>query len=131
MLVKIAMSEQQAKTMVKALDLYSRIHGLQFDELTYLSYGEKHIVKDTQEMSEDLEKMKKKHFDFGKGTYIGIMGIAPQAQLAYDMCKVILNAISWHKNPDGGITTDFDRPLHVNKNHKLIEVEVTENGKAN
>lgn len=125
--MKLKINETQAKTIIKALDLYSRLQMGQIHELgtPYSGPFTKQIEKADKEKLEDiLNELKQTLFpELSQGAFYGIFSqeVPDEAKISYDMIQVIRNHLAWKNNPKGGITVDFDQPLKSSK-EPLIEI---------
>lgn len=130
--VKIVMDETQARVVSEALELYSRVHLGQLDELprvTRRAYiDEKTGQKvDMRTVVYYIECLKNALFpELDKNEYYGIYSdkISDRAKISFDVYQCLRNALAWHFTPDGGITVDFDEPLAVSQ-HPLPDVSVS------
>lgn len=137
--VQVTMTIEQARLIMKAMDLYSRLLMGQFGELKYLFCG---FGEDAKTYNRDSEHW---HFDFDTiqrllknviypdlphNAYWGITGYSEQnkcpkeATIVYDAYKAMDYAISWHVDPEGGMTVNFDKPMHFYTELPLPEVKV-------
>jgi hypothetical protein len=136
--VQITMTVKQARLQMRAMDLYMRILMGQFEEIEHMFFffgeeGEKFKRKpeDHEKMHIHLKWLKKFVYpQLSENAYWGITGqpCPEEATMIYDMYKTMDNAISWHQNPKGGWTVNFDKPMHWYKELPLPEVKVFEDG---
>lgn len=137
--VQITMTVEQARVMMRAMDLYMRLLMGQFEELEHLFFAEENdpVFERTSDYQarEQLKyylKRVKMHVypTLELGAYWGITGrpCPERATMAYDMYKTMDHAISWYQNPRGDITVNYDKPMHWYKNVPLPEVKVFDNG---
>lgn len=119
------LSEEQARVVQDALDMYSRVLGLQLEEVAFHLYANHPNIK-YGEMQDELRDLKSKYFpEHSRHSYIGISAAPENAKIAYDLLCVIRHDISWHKNPEGGQTVNFYTPLKVSKQN-LITTTIAE-----
>jgi len=134
--VQITMTVEQACTMMKAMDFYMRIQMGQFEELEhmFIFFGEEAVTfnrkpEDREKLHVHLKWLKKFIYpDLEENAYWGITGkpCPERATLIYDIYKSMDNAISWFQHPDGGLTVNFDKPMHCYTKIPLPYVKVFE-----
>jgi hypothetical protein len=122
MKIQINCSEKHAEVMIKALDFYSRILAGQFHELSAIG------IKDFE--GNDLPKyffniVEHNARGIFNGAYHGICSpnLSENAKIAYEIRKCLDHDISWHNQPKGGYTVNFDKPLKVTQ-EKLPEIKI-------
>jgi hypothetical protein len=129
--VVIRLNEAQANLIEKALDFYSRIHMGQFHEI--LNIPIKHTNKPLEHCwghrggCEDyLLRALKKELTGMDGEYMGISSkdMPNYVRTCKDLGEVIRNGLAWHYEPNGGMTVNFDRPFHWNKEVPLATIEI-------
>ena len=131
------MTVEQARGMMRAIDLYMRLLMGQFDELEHLFFAEENdpIFERTtdyyarEEFKYYLKRIKKHVYPtLEYNASWGITGrpCPERATMVYDMYKTMDHAISWHQNPKGGWTVNYDKPMHWYKELPLPEVKVFE-----
>lgn len=139
--VQVTMTVEQARLMMSAMNLYSRILMGQFEEIKWLfcGFGEdaKLYARDSKYWHKDMEAAcdLMKHIvypELHQNASWGIVGFSErnkcpkEATIVYDVYKSMDYAISWHLNPDGGMTVNFDKPMHFYTEIPLPEVKVFE-----
>jgi hypothetical protein len=134
--VQMIMTIEQARLMMRAMDLYMRILMGQFEELEHLFcfYGEEgEKFKRDPSYRCDLEHHLKRargivYPTLSPGAYWGITGepCPKDATIIYDMYKSLDHDISWYLNPKGDWTVNYDKPMHWYKDLPLPEVRVFE-----
>lgn len=133
--ITITMTETQARVIIDSLDLYSRLLMGQFGEIDRLFrfHSANQFWKDSTRANE-----LRYHMDAARKVLIP--GIDPNAyysicdqentpvsaRTAYDISREMEHDLAWNRNPNGGITTNYDKPLHANKSEPLITVEIVE-----
>jgi hypothetical protein len=137
--IQITMTFQQARVMMRAMDMYMRVLMGQFwiIEEEFDWYGEEakkhgrdklpsYIREEFKTALEDAKRMV--YPNLGRGESWGITGepCPKNATMMYDMYKVIDNTMSWYLHPEGGIGVNFDRPMHWLKEVPLPDVKVVE-----
>ena len=129
--ITIKCSEKQARIIIKALDLFSRLLIGQIHELENF-FRWRHVGKLDIEQQEaariGLLRFKRLYFEnMAEHESFGICNPkAPEdARISYEILKRIESKLAWHKKPEGGHTVDFHEPLKVS-DEKFIEVKVEE-----
>ena len=112
--VQVTMTPEQARTVVQALDVLSRIHMGQFDRISEPFWDK---VKDRNKLLEGLLMARKQCFPELAGNMAHSHGIAggikQEGKVAYDLLQVIRQCEAFARRPEGGLTVDFDAPLWV------------------
>lgn len=111
----LKITEDQAKIISKALDLYSRIFMGQFKEILDFQFGWKMELEDHEWCRKALQTVKRVATGLENNAYYGIFSekISNKARAAYDIHQVIRNKLAWDNNPNGGITVNFDKPINT------------------
>lgn len=136
--VQITMDLKQARIMMRAMDFYSRILMGKFAEIEHLFFryepndpvfGRYLDDKARDNVRGGLECVKDEIYP--KLDYYEYYGITQppcpvNATIVYDVFKSMECAIAWHINPEGGMTVDYDNPMHWYKGLPLPEVKVFE-----
>jgi hypothetical protein len=115
--VSLTCSESHARIIMTALDLFFRVNLGQFDEAW-------RYVEDSPEFNDDGREvartaaaaMKAACFPLLEpGASYGITSphVSTEAKIACEIHQTMRYAISWAKNPDGGMTVNFDEPLKL------------------
>lgn len=127
--MKIKLTDHQADVLIEALDLYSRIHLGQFEEVGYIArvYDiSRNAVVDYDAFNEFEDRIRdaKTLLGFDRNGSYGIFNkqVNDIARVAYDMQQVLRNHLAWKRNPEGGIQVCFDVP-HKTGSEDLIEIE--------
>lgn len=132
MKITITVNEQQAYVITNALETYSRLLMGQFDEIDsmFVSNGNE-IWKDFARRAELAAMLKAArraiYPELENNAYYGIFDqkhTPNNARVAWDIKKAIEHDMSWHKHPEGGITVNFDKPLHSAPEVPLAKVVV-------
>jgi hypothetical protein len=135
--VQVTMTVEQARLQMRAMDLYMRILMGQFEELEHLFFAEEYDpifergrdVIARSDLDYYLKQVKKCIYPtLEHHASWGITGspCPKHATIIYDMYKTMDNAISWYQHPRGGMTVNFDPPMHWYKEMPLPEVKVFE-----
>ena len=119
--MKIELSDKQADVLVAALDLYSRIHLGQFEEVANIArmHDISKLDKDYDAHNdfEDAIREAKTILGFDRNASYGIFNerVNDIARVAWDMQQVIRHHLAWKRNPEGGFTVNFDTPHRSSK----------------
>lgn len=107
--ITITMTLKQAQITAYALDCYARLNLGQFEQINDLFLGKKY---NRQESRQTLNQLKQIIFpELRENESYGIyQKESPNAQIAWDIYQVIRHDLSWHRNPAGGIQTNYDTP---------------------
>jgi hypothetical protein len=128
----IHLTERQARVIVDALDLFSRIGMGQLKEVAYVlrqnplpSYD-----PDLEIRTNLLFKIRDKldilarYWMKGPGYYgITSKSISDKFRIAWDIQQVVRHRLAWDRNPKGDITIDFDNPMKTSE-EDLPKIEV-------
>ena len=108
----IELNDQQVSTLIKALDLYSRIGLGQFKEILDRQFNW-NASSNYEDAIEKLEQVKYLLTEFESNEYRGIYGrdTPESCKIAWDIQQVVRHCQSWAKHPEGGLTVNFDEPL--------------------
>ncbi len=114
------LTEKQARVIINALDLYSRIGMGQLKEVAYVlrhnpipasaseAENRSSILIDIKDELDVLSKL----WMNGSGYHsINSSKISDVFRIAWDIQQVIRHRLAWDRNPKGEITVDFDTPL--------------------
>lgn len=114
----LILSPDMLKQCLRPLDFYSRIHVGQVEELCYdirFMLSQEIEEKETAEFEHCIYDFKKKlfpYFSLRQSRGIGGKDVSIDAQIAYELFKIIGYAISWQENPEGGMGVNYQRPLN-------------------
>lgn len=120
LLAEAVLDNDEANALMSALDVYSRIWMGQYDEIEW----------ELRMLTSDLNKLKQEEsarreawllmrrlilpelgdMHFGASHGIWSEHTDDRGQAAYDILQVVRHARAWHKNPEGGMGRDFDKP---------------------
>ena len=119
-LVEVALGNEDASTLMSALDIYMRIWMGQYDHIEWTlrmltsRFDELELKESARNQAWLLmrELILPELSGMPLGASHGIWGehTDDRAQVAYDILQVVRHARAWHKNPKGGIGRDFDKP---------------------
>jgi hypothetical protein len=123
------MSEAQARTIINALDFYSRIGMGQFKEIKnvmFQSFGLE-LRDPNADVDAHIGALKKIYFpELLDAEYYGIFHpeLCEESKISWDLIQVIRNGIAWTKYPDGGYTVDFGQPIQSSMSETLASVKI-------
>jgi len=110
--------EDQAKVLIKALDLYSRIGLGQFQEIIYAFNWRKIVGREDFDLryGEAKEHLNKAKFHLTLHPPNASLGIfcketPEEAKMTWDIQQVVRHRLAWDKEPKGGWRVDFDNPM--------------------
>jgi hypothetical protein len=118
------LTERQARVIVDALDLFSRIGMGQLKEVAYvlrqnpLPSSDPDLEARTTLLSEIRDKLDtlSRYWMKGPGFYgITSKSISDRFRIAFDIQQVIRHRLAWDRNPQGDITVDFDNPTKTSE----------------
>jgi hypothetical protein len=129
MKVTVEMSEEQARVVVKALDIFSRLHMGQVSDVE-LFYRLLNVGQNKSFPSREVERLCEsiKFYVFPElspGSYHSISSekISEDARVAFDLIQALRHPMAWKRNPEGGQTVDFYDPMKTAKS-PLAKVKV-------
>jgi hypothetical protein len=114
------LTENQARVIVKALDLYSRIGMGQLGEIAYvlMNYSKSSSDNEIQDRADRFHVLRERldiisQSWMGRSGHYGISSekISDVFRIAWDIQQVVRHRLAWDRNPKGDITVDFDDPL--------------------
>ena len=112
----LTMDEEQAQKLSEACELYARLKAGQWGELLELCLEWKDPLyrKKYDEAMEHLLKARAIVYPnlHGIGHSYGV-GKLMDAELVWELYKVLEHRISWTRHPEGGIGVNFDTPMCV------------------
>jgi len=120
--VTLELSEDQARIVQSALDLYTRLGLGQIEAIDrFLNWETRN------EWEGLLNEVKTAGTGFPPNASMGIghADLAERFKIAYETQCVLRNAQAWHENPEGGNTVDFYEPLKLSK-HPLAQCNITQ-----
>ena len=135
---RLEMNEEQARTVIAALDLAIRIRLGQWNEIVeqclecdyddideYLKRKEDAVYILEQAREIVMPELKGKMMACSYGVYK-----FDYTERAFNVLKAVRSCIAWHENPQGGYEVIYDRPRAINVNEGMPKCEVVEDGKA-
>lgn len=124
--IKLTLNEEQARVIINALDLYTRINIGQIRAISDVFLFRRKWNWD--EFHFYANGLKKTLFpDLQENESYGVHSskVNESARIAWDIHQVLRHDISWFLNPNGGMTVNFDKPLKTSW-HAFPEVEIME-----
>lgn len=133
--IQITMTIDQARIVMKAMDLYSRIMMGQFEIiLEHFDWGDNaekiygRRREDQRHAENSLNIVKDYIYPNLRGAYYGITGepCPKNATAIYDMFAQIRHVVDWHDHPNGehAWTVSYAKPMHWLKEYPEIDVKV-------
>jgi len=108
----LTLNEEQARILIRALDLYSRIGIGQFEEVAQVyDRGLKLDLTTRDRIRAGLNIAKVEAGHPVNGSY-GIHNekVDDEFRVAYDLQKVVRHRLAWDHQPQGGMGVHFDTP---------------------
>ena len=127
----LTMNEEQAQTVISALDFYMRMRIGQWDELRYLCFNEP--IEDVSKYRMLADTIDEKLFEvrqivlpeLTRGASYGVYKFE-NTERAVNVLKAIRSARAWYRNPKGGYECIYDRPMAINVREEMPQCEVVE-----
>lgn len=120
----------QADVLVAALDLFSRMSLGQISELEnhWRIYGKMVETDDYETLRNSFFGLKKVALGLEPNASYGIFSqeIHDTNRVAWDLQQVIRNCVSWDRNPEGGMTVNYDKPMKSSRECDLATMRVME-----
>lgn len=111
----LTLTSEQEYIVEQALELLARLHIGQFERVAELLCD----PRDTdyckrRDLARDLLRLAA-IVVFGRSpiNYPDVKGKSTEHELAWTIYSVLRYTRSWHENPDGGITVNYDEPLNL------------------
>lgn len=122
----LSISTNQARTLCRALDLYSRIGMGQFTEILF-TY-ERGGMLEPRYREEAVKLLDRLHYLITRlppSAYHGIHSnaIHDDLRVAFDLQQVIRHKIAWTEEPGGGATVDFREPMRTSTTEELAKIK--------
>lgn len=124
----LEIDEEQAKVLVRACDLLSRVHGGQLDTIVHVlltgggcANGGCTIDHLTPIQINTLQDTLGSLRPLLPQQAIMSPKISDEARTAYDLQQVIRHRLAWDNNPDGGATVDFNTPMQTDVSKRWDE----------
>lgn len=115
--VQVTLTPEQARTVVSALDLLTRIHIGQFNTVREQFWGklpDRDAVDRLEKLLYEARRIVFPELNGGPGHSFGISGCPSKTgKIAYDVLQVIRQTEALGRIPEGGITVNFNDPLFV------------------
>ena len=111
------LTAEHCRVLVSALDLFSRIHMGQFDEIlrVYRANGRAVHTLSVSEQNEARVLIGVVHdmlTRMPRNASYSILAheVPDEARAAWDLQQLVRHRVAWDENPEGGITVNFDEP---------------------
>lgn len=121
----ITIDDNSAYALLNAMELYCRISIGQFDMLTHLLgwYGayDYEAAHDAQMF---IKKVIFPELAWNESYGIGSSKINRDTDTTWDTYQALRHALSWYREPKGGWTVNFDKPLHIDSTRKLPTIVI-------
>lgn len=114
----LTLTREQALVVENACEMLARLHLGQFHFITERLFkynGNMNEYCSRRDMANDLLKLASFEI-FGRGAYNSpkISEKSDECERAWLVYTTLRHARSWHDNPNGGVTVNFDEPLPFN-----------------
>lgn len=135
---RLEMNEEQARTVIAALDFWMRMRIGQWDELADLCIEcDYQNEDDFSAYSEKRDEVRKRLFqarqiampELTRNASWGVYKFE-STERAFNILKSVRSAIAWHYNPQGGYEVIYDRPRAINVTEKMPVCEVVDDGRT-
>lgn len=135
---KLEMSEEQARTMVDALDLAIRIKIGQFGEIVERCMDfEPCEVKEWCQRRDEAEALLLQARNIimpelrDINSLSGSHGVyaKEETERAYNVLLAVRSCIAWHNKPEGGYTVDFHKPMAIHVSEEMPKCEAVDDEK--
>lgn len=118
---RIDLTDEQAKVLERALEFYTRIRNGQFKEIIWETQDirlrestpdDPFDMRLAEAFAFELRSLLFKDLGRDPGASYGV-GHDHKADVSWDIYQTLRYVRSWDEHPEGGITVNFDRPLHT------------------
>lgn len=128
---RLEMNEEQARTVIAALDFWTRMRIGQWKELVDLCLpcDYEHIDEWCRKRDDaELLIMSVRDKVMPELTYNASYGVFrfEETERAFNVMKAVRSCLAWHKNPKGGYEVIYDRPMAIHIKEELPKCEVVE-----
>ena len=128
---RLEMTEEQARTVIAALDFWTRMRIGQWKELVDLCLpcDYEHIDEWCQKRDDaELLIMSVRDKVMPELTYNASYGVYKfeATERAFNVLKAVRSAIAWHNRPEGGYEVIFDRPMAIHVNEEMPKCEAVD-----
>lgn len=127
---RLEMNEEQARTVIAALDFLMRMRIGQWDELRHLCWNFGNTAGtqeyETKRNAIDEKLMEVRQIVMPDLPRNGSWGVYKfeNTERAFNILKAVRSCIAWHKNPKGGYEVIYDRPRAINVPEEMPRCEV-------
>ena len=121
----ITINESAAYAALNAMELYCRISIGQFDMLVHLLgwYGA-YDYEGAHDAQMFIKKVIFPELSWNASYGISSKEIDRDTDTTWDFYQQLRHDLSWHREPKGGWTVNFDKPLHLDHKRKLPKIEI-------
>ena len=127
----LMLTSKQEYIVEQALELLARLHIGQFERIAELLCDprDKDYCK-RRDLARDLLRLAA-IVVFGRSpiNYPDVKGKSTEHELAWTIYSVLRYTRSWHENPEGGITVNYDEPLNL-AGGPMPKCEIIQEGKC-
>lgn len=115
--VQVTLTPEQARTVVRALDVFTRIHLGQFTTVREQFDGRADVRTDlADKLLYEVRRILLPGLDGGPGHSYGITGCPTESgKISWDVLQVIRRTEAYGRRPEGGISVVFDEPLFTSE----------------
>lgn len=127
----LTLTSEQEYIVEQALELLARLHIGQFERVAELLCDPRDIdYCKRRDLARDLLRLAA-IVVFGRNAcnYPDINGKSEEHERAWTIYSVLRHARSWHENPEGGFTVNYDEPLNLTGG-PMPKCEIIQNGKC-
>jgi len=111
---QLTLNDRQIETLLRALDVYSRVGCGQFERILEMFRGDPRRREDSTIEWETLFRVFKQQLlslEENASYSICSTEVPVDYRLAWDMLQVVRHHVAWEKQPEGGHLVQFDSPM--------------------
>ncbi len=112
---QLTVTDEQVQVLLKALDVYSRVGCGQFERILEMFLGDPRRQKDVPDCKLLFNRFKEQLLALTPDTSYSICSpdVPVDYRLAWDVLQVLRHHVAWRKQPEGGFTVNFDKPMNT------------------
>lgn len=116
----LKLNSEHAEVLQNALELWSRIHMGQIEEVAWPLQDMVHTVA-YHELKDKLKECCPLVTGLPPNAYFSLTSekVPETAKMAWEMYAEIRHRTSWDRMPEGGMTVNFDKPMSVTNKPKV------------